>query len=131
MDESSGSVRIEKLNDTNFHAWKRKIQLLLAIRDLEDYIHDDRPIDEASQKKWDRGDRKAQAAIGLSLSDEHLEHVSDALTAKEMWHTILNVFERHTLLNKLAARRRFYTVTMEEGEKVLTYVNRVQHWPLF
>ena len=127
MDESSSSVRIEKLNDSNFHTWKRKIQLLLAYRDLEDYIHDDRPTDEAAQTKWDRGDRKAQAVIGLSLSDEHLEHVSDATSAKEMWHALLNVFERHTLLNKLAARRKFYTVTMEEGEKVLTYVNRVQH----
>ena len=127
MDESSGSVRIEKLNDSNFHAWKRKIQLLLAYRDLEDYIHDDRPMDEVSQTKWDRGDRKAQAVIGLSLSDEHLEHVSEATTAKEMWQAILNVFERHTLLNKLAARRKFYTVTMDEGEKVLAYINRVQH----
>ena len=127
MDESQGSVRIEKLNDSNFHSWKRKIQLLLAYRDLEDYIHDDRPLDEESQKKWDRGDRKAQAVIGLSLSDEHLEHVSDVSSAKNMWNTLLNVFERHTLLNNLAARRKFYTVTMDEGEKVLTYVNRVQH----
>ena len=43
MDESSHSVRIEKLNDTNFHAWKRKIQHVLALRDLDDYIHDDGP----------------------------------------------------------------------------------------
>ena len=127
MDESSGSIRIEKLTDTNFHSWKRKIQLLLAYRDLEDYIHEDRPTDPDAQQKWDRGDRKAQAVIGLSLSNEHLEHVSDVSSAKEMWHTILDVFERHTLLNKLAARRKFYTVTMEQGEKVLTYINRVQH----
>ena len=98
LDEPSGSVRIEKLNDTHFHGWKRKIQLLLAIRDLEEYIHDGRPLDEGLQKKWDRGDRKAQAVIGLSLSDEDLEDVSDARTAKEMWQTILNVLEGDTML---------------------------------
>ena len=42
-----------------------------------------------------------------------------------MWEAILNVFERHNLLNKLAARRRFYTVTMQNDEKVLAYINRV------
>lgn len=43
-----------------------------------------------------------------------------------MWVTIMNVFERHTLLKKLSARRKFYTVTMEKGEKVLTYLNCVK-----
>ena len=127
MEETGSAVKIEKLNDANFHAWKRKIQLVLALRDLDQFIDEDRPATESEQKAWDRGDRKAQAIIGLSLSDDHLEHVAQANNAKDMWKAILDVFQRHTLLNKLAARRKFYTVTMEEGEKVLTYVNRVQH----
>ena len=49
------------------------------------------------------------------------------MTAKQMWQTLLDVFQCHTLLNKLVARRKFYKVTMQEDEKVLTYVNRVQH----
>ena len=76
--------------------------------------------------EWKKNDRKARAIIGLSISDEHLEHVCDVETAKEMWRAIVDVFERHTLLNKLSARRRFYTVTMEHGEKMLTYLNRVK-----
>ena len=43
-----------------------------------------------------------------------------------MWESILNVFGRHTLLNKLAARREFYTVKMLQGEKVLAYINRAK-----
>ena len=50
----------------------------------------------------------------------------DCETAMDMWETILNVFERHTLLNKLAARRQFYTVMMQTNEKVLVYINRVK-----
>lgn len=126
MDDQS-SMNVEKLNDSNFHFWKRKIKLVLAFKDLDNFIHEDRPSDASAQKAWDRGDGKAQAIIGLSLTNEYLEHTSAATTAKEMWQAILNVFERHTLLNNLAARRKFYTVKMEEGEKVLTYVNRVQH----
>ena len=98
----------------------------MALKDLDDHIECERPVDKAELAKWERSDRKAQAVIGLSLSDEHLEHVRECTSAKEMWKTLMDVFERHTLLNKLAARRNFYTVTMQEGEKVLTYVNRVQ-----
>ena len=43
-----------------------------------------------------------------------------------MWTTLIYVFERHTLLNKLSARRTFCTVSMQMGEKVLTYLNHVK-----
>lgn len=128
MEESGSSVKIEKLNDSNFHAWKQKIVLLLALRDLDEHIDDDAraPEDDPEKLKWEKGDRKAKAVIGLSLSDEQLEHVRDVRTAKEMWDTILDVFEKQTLLNKLTARRRFYTATMHNGEKMLSYINRVK-----
>jgi gag-polypeptide of LTR copia-type len=60
------------------------------------------------------------------LNDEHLEHVRNAKTASEMWTTLKNVFQRSSLLNKLAARRRFYTISMMEDEGMLTYINRVR-----
>jgi regulator of PEP synthase PpsR (kinase-PPPase family) len=57
-------------------------------------------------------DAKAKAVIGLTLNDEHLEHVRSAQTASAMWTCLKNVFQKNSLLNKLAARRRFYTVDM-------------------
>lgn len=78
------------------------------------------------QKKWECKDHKARAVFGLSLSDETLGPVRDTKTAKEMWKVIKNVFEGHTTLNKLVARRNIYTATPEGEEKVLTYINRVK-----
>ena len=66
------------------------------------------------------------ARIGLSLSDAFLENVREAFSAKEMWTSIINVFERHTLLNKSSARRNFYTATMQDGEEFLKYANRIR-----
>ena len=128
-DQSAGSVRIEKLTDANYYVWKHKIQLVLALRDVDQHIFDDIPdeLSESDRRAWLRGDRKARAYIGLSLSDDHLEHVRGLESAKDMWEAIVNVFERHTLLNKLAARREFYTVEMLPNEKVLPYINRVKH----
>ena len=128
-EQSSGLGRIEKLTDSNFYIWKQKIQLLLALRDVDQYISDDVVPDSTSadeRRKWIRGDAKAKAIIGLSLSDDHLQHVRGLSSAKETWDAILSVFERHTLLNRLAARREFYTVTMVPNEKVLSFINRVK-----
>ncbi len=65
-------------------------------------------------------------AINLTLSNKMLENVSHTKTALEMWQEICNVHKRHTLLNKLAARRDFYSATMKEGEKMVVYINRVR-----
>ena len=133
MEASSGTsestTKIEKLGESNYHAWKQKIVMLLSLRSLHSFITKDPPKkdgNEAEYEKWFENDLKARAIIGLSLTDENLEHVRDVSSAKEMWTTIKNVFERHTLLNNLAARRNFYTVTMESGEKMLAYLNRVK-----
>eukprot|EP00171_Calliarthron_tuberculosum_P021821 IDg21821t1 len=125
--EASGSMKVEKLNETSFHAWKHKIQLLLAWKELDEHIEDDSPTRETSEfPTWCRRDKRAMVCIGLSLSDALLENVREASTAKEMWTLITNVFERHTLLNKLSARRKFYTATMLDGEKFLKYAIRIR-----
>ena len=124
MDSDSVSTKIDKLNANNFHAWKQKIKHLLALKDLDEYIDSEAPTSDSAA--WRRKDTKAQAIIGLTLSDEMLENVREVTTTKEMWKKICDVFERHTLLNKLAARRKFYTATKEEGETALQFSNRIR-----
>ena len=108
MESESSTTRVEKLTNINYHSWKQKIIHLLALKDLDECINEDPPVnaDEATRRSWHRKDRKAQAIIGLSISDELLENVRDSASAKEMWCIIKDVFERHTLLNKLATRRK-------------------------
>ncbi len=43
-----------------------------------------------------------------------------------MWTAIRKVFERHNLLKKLSAHRKFYTATMKGDEKVLQFASRIQ-----
>ena len=38
MESDSMSNKIDKLNVNNFHAWKQKIQHLLALKDLSEFI---------------------------------------------------------------------------------------------
>ena len=48
-----------------------------------------------------------------------------------MWTLICEIYEKHTLLNKLAARRRFYTAVMHDGEKVLSFAGRIRQLAAF
>lgn len=125
MEQDTMSTKIEKLSSNNFHAWKQKIFHILALKDLENFIDAD-PPSGAELNKWKKQDLKAQAIIGLSLSDEYLENVREVNSTKQMWKIICNIFERQTLLNKLSARRLFYTATKKENESILQFANRVQ-----
>eukprot|EP00171_Calliarthron_tuberculosum_P004339 IDg4339t1 len=122
-----GGLKIDKLNNDNFHIWKSRVQLVLSLRELDDYLTSDSPgTDSNDSLKWSKGDRKAKAIIGLTISDSHLEQVQHAVTAKEMWKMICDIYERHTLLNKLSARRKFYTATMKDGERILEFSARIR-----
>ena len=125
MDIDSITKEVQKLSNSNYYAWKQKIQHLLALKDLDEHIEEDPPTETNALSAWKKKDKKARALIGLSLSDDQLDNVRECQTAKEMWIAIQNVFERHTLLNKLSARRKFYTASMKETETVLQFSNRI------
>lgn len=125
--DSFGGIKIEKLGEDNFHVWKQKVELLLALKDLDDHLESTRPTDDDELSAWKKKDAKARAVIGLSISDEHLDHVRDTENAAEMWKAICDVFQRKTLLNRINARRAFYTAKMRDDEKMLHFINRVRH----
>ena len=130
MDSSTsnmGTISIEKLRDDNYHTWKHRIQFALSLLDLDHAITDEPPKeDDPNLPTWTRQDKKAKAMIALSLSDTHLEQVQHAFSAKEMWLFISEIFEKHTLLNKLHTRRQFYTAKMGETEKARPFATRIR-----
>lgn len=106
-----------------------KVRLVLSLRELEEFIFPDHapPADPNEAKAWLKLDCKAMVIIGMTLSDSHLNHVEGISCASKMWRSILDIFERHALLNQLTARREFYTATMLASENVLTFTNRICH----
>ena len=120
--------KIEKLSESNFHVWKQKVELILQFKELGAHIEDSekQPTGSDDAEKWFKDDAKAKAVIGLTLSDEHLEHVRDCVTAASMWSTITDLFQRKTLLNKLTTRRRFYSAKMADSEKAMAFISRVR-----
>lgn len=118
---------IDKLHDENFHIWIARIHLILSLNEVKNHFDDEPPEKNfARLSEWHKADVKAKEIIGLTLSDAHLEQVQHASIAKEMWGLICNIFEKHTLLNKLAALRRFHTAKMQGSENVLQFTARIR-----
>jgi len=121
-----GGIKIDKLTETNFHEWRKRI---LALRDLDDMLDEDgQPMDAETRELavWKRRDTKASAIIGLTLGSDQLELVSGCKTTAEMWSTLQGVFQRKSLMNKMKARREFYTIAMNVDQGMLGYNNRVR-----
>ncbi len=102
------------------------MELVLRHREVDDMVDPTlcprRPEDPEELQKWVRKDKTARMTIGLTLSDEMLENVSHTTTLLICGWRYATYTNAHTLLNKLAARRDFYTATMKEGEKMLVYI---------
>ena len=73
-----------ELNSNNFHSWIVRIQHVLKLKDLEDFLVECPPTNPAEIPAWAKKDKKAQAITGLSLSDEILENVREVETATAM-----------------------------------------------
>jgi len=126
-----GGIKSDKLTETNFHEWRQRIKMVLALRDLDDMLDEDGKRTDAEDRElalWRSRPTKASAIIGLTLESEQLEHVSGCNTTAEMWSTLQGVFQRKSLMNKMKARREFFTVEMTVSEGMLGYINRVRNF---
>lgn len=108
MDSSLRFDTVGRLRDDNFHVSKTRTQLSLSPKDLHTHPTDD-PLDLifSLHAAWQKADSKARGFIALTVFDLHLEQVQYATTVEHMWKLICDLFKKQTLLNKVAACRRF------------------------
>ena len=118
----SSSLRISKFDRTNFHAWKFKIQMVLEERDLWEVVSGEVKAEHCTTFK--QKSRKAMAVICLSMEDSQLPLVRSASSAFDAWSKLVDHFEKKSLANKLFLRRRFFTTMMEDGDDVLSHINK-------
>jgi len=91
MEDTAATLRITKLNGTNYQTWKFKLELLLTKEDLWDTMPQDSP--DPVTDEWHTKDRKARANIGLLLEDNQLHLVCKETTAKVCGHVYSDIMK--------------------------------------
>lgn len=72
---------------------------------MEEHITDTpNPTEGEKSIEWNKKDENARDVIGLTLSNEHLEHVKGIKSGYKMWKSIANLFQRRTILNRINVR---------------------------
>lgn len=118
---------MEKLTDNIFHIWNQEVKFVPAFRKLNDILTDSKPAkneNELPERK--KRDAKAKSILGVTLSDDHLDHVHGLSSVADMRKALANISHRLTLLSKLGARRKFYTAKISNEKGALTHINRMR-----
>src|SRR5215469_14554113 len=88
---------IDKLDGTNYHAWKYKIQMVLIDKDLWEVVDETEKKPENDNNgaaAWTKKDKKALATISLTIKDSELVHVRPCKSSSEAWKKLAEVTKR-------------------------------------
>lgn len=120
-----------KLNSGNFFTWKYKMELYLIKEKVWSVINTHKPTvpetgaTDAQTKAasdWQERDDLARANIGLMVEDDQLPHIRGKLTAKDIWISLKDFYEKDTLGNKVMIMRRICNKKLSEGGDMRTHL---------
>lgn len=114
---------ITKLNGENYFLWKFKLKLLLIEKGVWSVIDEVRP--DPITTEWIRNDQKAQTTIGLNIDDLQIHHIRDCNSAKEIWDTLKEVYEKDTPSNRIYILRQIMSQKVNEGTDIEKHITKM------
>ena len=112
------------LHGDNYPAWKIQVKMALIknggwgfVTETEDF--DD---DRAAWRKFLDRKNKALATIVLSIDPALLYLLGDPQDPAEVWQKLADQYEKKSWANKLALRRKLYSLRLKENESVQTHI---------
>lgn len=124
---SSGSFGIVKLNNTNYQAWKYKVEKLLKREGTWRALSTPKPIgNEEAIESWEVKDEKAQGTICLLLEDDQTPHTLEKKTAKEIWDALEKYHQKASGINKFSLVVELLQLKLSEGEDLEKHISKIQ-----
>nr|KYP42748.1 Retrovirus-related Pol polyprotein from transposon TNT 1-94 [Cajanus cajan] len=119
----AAKFEIEKFNGNNFSLWKLKIRAILRKDNCLKAI-EGRPSD-ITDEKWREMDDNAVANLHLAMADSVLSSIAEKTTAKEIWDTLVKLYEVKSLHTRIFLKRKLYTLRMSESTAVTDHINNL------
>lgn len=132
-----GRANIRKLkSDDQWETWKWQIELCLKELCLYEIVDGTRlcpapPVlnDEPSEsyKRWQRDNARAARIIGTALEEDAAMHVRKKTDAKEIWDTLLSVYEQSSLQRLYTLFDNFFEITKDDATSVVKHTSRLSN----
>jgi len=123
------SIRFEDRLDgvSNYLQWKVRISAVLKENKIWRFVDFvvTLPLDPVSRDIHDVLEARAQRIILDGVKDCLIPHLAEKKTTKDMWNTLLNLYEAKNENRKMTLRDKLHFVTMSEGETVVSYLTNV------
>jgi hypothetical protein len=99
------------------------MQDYLIVRGYIDPIEHDTAPATSKPEVWTKLDRVARATIRMHLSESVYYTVQSCTTAKELWKSLSDTYEKKVAATKIYLIRRLYNLQMKESDSIRTHLN--------
>lgn len=122
----SDTKRIYQFTGVNFSNWKYRLITFLEEKGLEQFLTKDVQaiLDEnllrsnETEAKIKSDAKKCKSILVSWIADSQLEYVKEKTTAKEMYETLVGIFERQSIASQLILRKRLLTIKFHDGDNI-------------
>lgn len=117
---------IENLCEDNFDVWKMTLELLFEKKGIDEVVSGvEVKSEEGSdkdKKEWKKKDSDARYCIVATLDKSLIKHIQTKKTAKEMWDTLVKLFESDTTARVKTLQKMLINMKLKENQKVVDYI---------
>ena len=112
--------------ESNYRTWKIQIKAMLGERRLWGYVEEKVTLKEgASEKEVEAFEHKMHSAytkLIMSMTTPMVALCQACVTAKDVWTTITQQFEKNTNLAKLRIKKQHMDTKLQEGESAEVHI---------
>jgi hypothetical protein len=113
--------------DSNFRAWKTRIDLILSKNKVLDIVKgkEKEPWNVAVMEKFKDSDINAMSIIVESIKDHLIPYISHLDSSKKMYDALTNLFSVRNIGQVMSLKNELCDMKMNDGDTITSYFVRI------
>ena len=111
---------------SNFVIWKARILSFLDRHRIKGFALRTVaiPVDPTDNEKYEDAMARAKCIILYGVKDHVIPHIAEKNTAKEMWDTLMTLYQGTSVQRKMLLENHLRSYQMQKGEQIDLYLLR-------
>jgi len=111
---------------SNFAIWKARILSVLDRHRIKGFALRTVaiPVDPTDNEKYEDAMARAKCIILYGVKDHVIPHIAEKNTAKEMWDTLMTLYQGTSVQRKMLLENHLRSYQMQKGEQIDLYLLR-------